>query len=147
MEFICDKPTHEWLEAEYRARLAASERSIAAARRRNDVDWSEANINRLALVEQQHKELLRRAETHLYSGALVDKPARIMWIHWGPGVWLAGLPIAIPLISLAAIAVALWHPYFRRLKPFTCPKCNYSLTGLPAGAACPECGKASGATA
>ena len=47
------------------------------------------------------------------------------------------LPIA--LLWLAPGTIRRWH----RRRHSHCPVCNYNLTGLATGSACPECGKAS----
>lgn len=43
--------------------------------------------------------------------------------------------------GLAGVAVMrAWHAFRRRLTAGRCPRCRYSLEGLPPGAPCPECG-------
>ena len=47
-------------------------------------------------------------------------------------------------VALGIPAGLLWIRFARARrvhKTHSCPKCNYSLTGLPAGSACPECGR------
>lgn len=59
--------------------------------------------------------------------------------------WLAiSIPLWFPALLLAVPTVLLWRSHLRsrhvaRLN--LCPKCRYSLTDLPPGAPCPECGK------
>ncbi len=49
-------------------------------------------------------------------------------------LWCAALMFGVP-------SLLLWRSAIRnRRAADPCPKCNYSLTGLPAGSACPECG-------
>ena len=65
------------------------------------------------------------------------------WSPWRP--WEMTIPIWMPLLVLAIPAMILWQRHFRYRRTVrinNCPECHYSLTGLPAGSACPECGKA-----
>ncbi|MBY0261418.1 MAG: hypothetical protein K2Q20_03700 [Phycisphaerales bacterium] len=77
------------------------------------------------------------------------RPSRAIW---SPG-WLwarnatAGfaLPLWIPAAACALAAVTLWRIdtlHRRRSRANLCPACTYPRAGLPATAACPECGLA-----
>ena len=72
------------------------------------------------------------------------------WVGWsvlrgamGPGsclttthvpYWVAALIVFLP-------TACLFHLDRRRFAPGRCQRCGYDLSGLPPGAACPECGK------
>lgn len=45
----------------------------------------------------------------------------------------------VPLVAFVAIK---WLRYLMRRREGRCPYSNYDRAGLPAGAACPECGAA-----
>lgn len=54
--------------------------------------------------------------------------------------WEAGLSLVYPVLLTAFPAACLWYADRRRSGPLVCPRCNYDLRGLRAGAQCPECG-------
>jgi hypothetical protein len=54
-----------------------------------------------------------------------------------------GFPLWLPLAVIGLPTARLWRLRWRdRFGPGHCRKCGYDLTGLPAPAACPECGRA-----
>ena len=78
------------------------------------------------------------------------------WVYWyskSTGYYSGLISYAYPLWP---IPLLLWTPAAlllrsgivarRRTITNACPKCGYSLAGLTAGAACPECGKGAGTT-
>ena len=53
------------------------------------------------------------------------------------------IPLWILVVLSAVPTALLWrrdHILTKRARAGRCPKCNYDLSGLAAGAACPECG-------
>lgn len=62
--------------------------------------------------------------------------------HDATGLWTVKVPLWTFAALFAGVSWRQWRSHLRRPREGTCPKCNYSLTGLPTGAACPECGKA-----
>lgn len=57
--------------------------------------------------------------------------------YWFVPIWFLGAVLALP-------TAAHWAARFRArhtARTGRCPMCNYSLTGLPPGSPCPECGK------
>jgi hypothetical protein len=60
---------------------------------------------------------------------------------WGwSGVFVA-IPLWVVWVAIGVPTALLWHRDRRyRFGPGHCPNCGYSLAGLAAGAACPECG-------
>lgn len=85
----------------------------------------------------------------LLSLLVMDLPSR--WQDGTPFVPLhrLGTPIgacAVPLIGCVASTLPLTAALAElarrrpRIKPTVCPKCRYSLDGLPRGVCCPECG-------
>lgn len=69
----------------------------------------------------------------------------VCWIpQWHvliPRFALYRLPLWIPLLAFAYPTFVVWRSHLRRRAANLCPNCDYSLTGLPAGSACPECGR------
>jgi len=61
------------------------------------------------------------------------------WDHHGVALWFALLIVSAPGLWLARID----HRAARRNRTNRCAKCAYDLTGLPAGAPCPECASSS----
>ena len=59
--------------------------------------------------------------------------------------WTGGREVVVPLWLIAFIPslTTAWLWYRDRRQPGRCTDCNYDLTGLATGSACPECGKAS----
>jgi hypothetical protein len=54
------------------------------------------------------------------------------------------LPLFLPLVALSAFTVWMFYCDRRSVRwarEGRCPKCGYSLSDLPPGGACPECGK------
>lgn len=82
-----------------------------------------------------------------FNGPMFIQPtwdfAGLQWT-WGKwGAWRISIPLWHVAILLSVPAALLWARHLRsRNVTNPCPTCNYSLTGLPAGSACPECGKA-----
>ncbi len=69
------------------------------------------------------------------------------WWFWNEtsfnGTETRAMPLWVPLLAVMTLSIPLWRNYVRARRSARagkCPKCNYSLTGLPAGSACPECG-------
>lgn len=60
-------------------------------------------------------------------------------IERGPSHVILSIP-TIPIFAAFALAWAAVHLRDRRMVSNPCPRCQYSLAGLPPGAACPECG-------
>ncbi|MGE3563000.1 MAG: hypothetical protein AB7J76_07580 [Phycisphaerales bacterium] len=70
-------------------------------------------------------------------------------VHTGTGDGKTYIQVAVPfwliaLMSLIFMYILLNGGIYRRLKSNQCENCGYSRVGLPIGAACPECGSASG---
>lgn len=57
------------------------------------------------------------------------------WDHHGVALWFALLVVCAPGLLLTRLD----RRAARRNRTNRCVKCNYDLTGLPAGAPCPEC--------
>ena len=51
------------------------------------------------------------------------------------------IPMWMPWLLVAVPTMWLWWRDRRRFAPGLCQRCGYDLAGLPAGAACPECGR------
>lgn len=72
----------------------------------------------------------------------------IWWPRWpykSAGVWSFFIPLWFPTAACALVALAFWRIdtlHSRRSRAGACPACTYDRTGLPAAAACPECGAA-----
>lgn len=62
----------------------------------------------------------------------------VIWDAWGLSR-RGGLQIFAVVVG-ALFVTMLWQSRTRERKTDHCPHCHYSLTGLPAGSACPECG-------
>lgn len=76
-------------------------------------------------------------DVHTVAGPVVWWPRYQRPAPWsGPYIFLPLWPIALGCI---AAAWRLWV-LGRQVVPGICPACRYPLAGLPAGAACPECG-------
>lgn len=55
--------------------------------------------------------------------------------------WSVAVPLWLPFVATLALAAREWRlPARRRPRPGACAACGYSLAGLEAPAACPECG-------
>ena len=76
------------------------------------------------------------------------------WYVWTPGygffsdVGIDAFCVIVPvwLIALVVGALTAWLWYRDWNRPTRCADCGYDLTGLPAGAVCPECGKSRSAS-
>lgn len=76
-------------------------------------------------------------DVHTVAGPLVWWPRFERPAAWsGPYIFLPLWPLAL---GCGATSAWLWGKS-RRIVPGVCPTCGYALAGLPAGAACPECG-------
>jgi hypothetical protein len=64
---------------------------------------------------------------------------RFDWWHIKPG-WAVLVPLWCPALALGLLAGGVEWRHRRRGRGLGLCRCGYSLTGLPAGAACPECG-------
>ncbi len=62
-------------------------------------------------------------------------PLRPLWPGFAINTALHVLILSLPIFGLPAIRRAL------RRRDGHCTKCDYPLTGLPPGTACPECGQ------
>ncbi len=62
--------------------------------------------------------------------------SRTYWTESSLPVWM----VAMPVLLASALAWRLDILARRRAKQNLCSTCNYDRTGLPIGAACPECG-------
>jgi hypothetical protein len=51
------------------------------------------------------------------------------------------VPLWLPVAPLAVPVILLWWNDRGRVRPGGCRGCRYDLSGLPAGAPCPECGR------
>jgi hypothetical protein len=71
---------------------------------------------------------------------LESPPVWIWWIDAPERSSSLAVPLWMPLMAMAAPTGWLWYRRLRRFGPGRCPKCGYSLAGLAADAACPECG-------
>jgi hypothetical protein len=80
-------------------------------------------------------------------------PAATNWIPWWGcalrrGYGFLTFPLGVPLAGLALPVVLSWRRSLgerRAVATNPCSSCGYSLAGLIAGAACPECGAVAGA--
>ncbi len=67
------------------------------------------------------------------------------WFDWKstPGDWSLATPTWLPASISLLITATAWRLdtlACRRANKHLCPKCNYTLTGLPPNSPCPECG-------
>jgi hypothetical protein len=70
-------------------------------------------------------------------GTTNPKPGWIYPRCWAVALW----PLPLPLVGAGVWIGWLGWRARRRQKRGACPKCGYSLAGIAAGAACPECGE------
>jgi hypothetical protein len=86
------------------------------------------------------------------AGSNAAGPAWHLWPSWGSQrhLWTMGptkgsswvvAPLWLILTSVALPTAWLWRRELRRRHNPNLCSCGYDLTGLPSGAACPECGK------
>ena len=74
-----------------------------------------------------------------WTGAGLCAGVIVMWVA-GPMVWRFFNPI-LPLAILTAWLFYRDRRNVRWAETGRCVGCGYDLSGLPAGAGCPECGK------
>ncbi len=82
-----------------------------------------------------------------FKASLINRKHPFYWgvqahrLPWSTNAYGVNISLWCPTLVLAVPTVMLWRSHRRYCKTERpCPKCNYSLTGLPAGSACPECG-------
>ncbi len=72
---------------------------------------------------------------------VVSRSRPLEWWRWDFYEWGFTVPTWAVLLAVAAPTGLLWWRNLRRRGANVCGGCGYSLTGLPPGKPCPECGE------
>ena len=124
------------------------------------VAWVGSNWQYVGYVRGPRKIAIFPGRVLLLDTRMLDEPEPNGWhvepqSRWYPWGWWfekkqdrIATSVYVPIWALAAAAfgvtIAARHLDIlarRRDRLGRCPKCNYDLTGLAAGAVCPECGR------
>lgn len=65
------------------------------------------------------------------------------WHVYSAGDWFFNVPLWVPLGACVLGSAGLFFAMRKRRRPGVCARCGYDLSGLAAGARCPECGEGS----